>query len=188
MAAAAVRPWPPAGRPQRPGLQPVGQHGGARALVLGGGRERRDAAWPALHGQVRRRHTRLHTAALAALLRAVRARALAREGSRWAAFSHRSCRRSVGFCDPRLAFSKLNGYSNPAGIWLYESQGRLVMNQSSGNPAGVPFGQPWAVRANVSATIVGGDHSASVLEFALDGMPHDCRWNLLRCVFQRCKR
>ena len=129
-----------------------------------------------------------HGSALAALLRAVRARALAREGSRWAAFSHRSCRRSVGFCDPRLAFSKLNGYSNPAGIWLYESQGRLVMNQSSGNPAGVPFGQPWAVRANVSATIVGGDHSASVLEFALDGMPHDCRWNLLHCVFQRCKR
>ena len=132
-------------------------------------------AHPLAHGRSR----------YAALLRA---RPLARHGSRWAAFSHRSCRRSVGFCDPRLAFSKLNGYSNPAGIWLYESQGRLVMNQSSGNPAGVPFGQPWAVRANVSATIVGGDHSASVLEFALDGMPHDCRWNLLRCVFQRCKR
>ena len=43
------------------------------------------------------------------------------------------------------------------------------MNQSSGNPVGVPFGKPWAVRANVSATIVGGDHSASMLEFALDG-------------------
>ena len=53
------------------------------------------------------------------------------------------------------------------------------MNQSSGNPVGVPFGKPWAVRANVSATIVGGDHSASVLEFALDGKSHDCRWNLL---------
>ena len=80
-------------------------------------------------------------------------------------------RRSVGFCDPRLAFSKLNGYNNPAGVWLYESQGRLVLNQSSSDPApGVPFGKPWAARANVSATIVGGDHSASVLEFALDGV------------------
>ena len=80
-------------------------------------------------------------------------------------------RPSVGFCDAQLAFSKLNGYSNPAGVWLYESQGRLVLNQSSSDPApGVPFGKPWAARANVSATIVGGDHSASVLEFALDGV------------------
>jgi len=115
----------------------------------------------------------------------LRARPFARHGSRWAAFSHRSCRRSVGFCDPRLAFSKLNGYSHPAGIWLYESQGRLVMNQSSGNPAGVPFGQPWAVRANVSATIVGGDHSASVLEFALDGEPHDIVAGICSAVFSR---
>ena len=56
------------------------------------------------------------------------------------------------------------------------------MNHSSGNPVGVPFGKPWAVRANVSATIVGGDHSASVLEFALDGKSHDCHWNLLRWI------
>ena len=112
------------------------------------------------------------------------------------AFSHRSCRRSVGFCDPRLAFSKLNGYSHPVGIWLYESQGRLVMNRSSGNPVGVPFGKPWAVRANVSATIVGGDHSASVLEFALDGEPQDIVAGICSagsaplCFFedQRCKR
>ena len=80
-------------------------------------------------------------------------------------------RSSVGFCDPRLAFSKLNGYNIPAGVWLYESQGRLVLNHSSSNPVGAPFGKPWAARANVSATIVGGDHSASVLEFALDGVP-----------------
>ena len=56
------------------------------------------------------------------------------------------------------------------------------MNQSSGNPSGVPFGKPWSVRGNVSATIVGGDHSASVLEFALDGKSHDCHWNLLRWI------
>ena len=96
--------------------------------------------------------------------------------------------RSVGFCDPRLAFSKLNGYSNPTGIWLYESQGRLVMNQSSGNPVGVPFGQPWAARANVSATIVGGDHSASVLEFALDGKSHDIVAGICYAVFSKDER
>ena len=97
-------------------------------------------------------------------------------------------RSSVGFCDPRLAFSKLNGYNIPAGVWLYESQGRLVLNHSSSNPVGVPFGKPWAARANVSATIVGGDHSASVLEFALDGKSHDIVAGICYAVFSKDER
>jgi hypothetical protein len=62
------------------------------------------------------------------------------------------------------------------------------MNHSSGNPVGVPFGQPWAARANVSATIVGGDHSASVLEFALDGKSHDIAAGICSAVFSKDKR
>ena len=62
------------------------------------------------------------------------------------------------------------------------------MNHSSGNPVGVAFGQPWAARANVSATIVGGDHSASVLEFALDGKSHDIAAGICSAVFSKDKR
>ena len=75
----------------------------------------------------------------------------------------------VGFCDPRLNFRSLNGYSTPAGVWLFESQGRIVLNQSHGNPAGMPFGRAWGPGANITATIIGGDHSNSLLEFALNG-------------------
>ena len=77
---------------------------------------------------------------------------------------------SIGFCDPALPFKTLNGYSTPAGVWMYESQGRLILNQSHGNPVGEPFGRYWGARANLSAEIIGGDHSSSFLEFALNGV------------------
>ena len=33
----------------------------------------------------------------------------------------------MGFCHPGLAFSKLNGYSEPAGIWMFNNNAQLTV-------------------------------------------------------------
>jgi hypothetical protein len=37
---------------------------------------------------------------------------------------------SMGFCHPGLAFSKLNGYSEPAGIWMFNNNAQLTVRET----------------------------------------------------------
>ena len=78
----------------------------------------------------------------------------------------------MGFCSPDLDFSELNGYSKPVGVWMLSSQGEPTVNHSNSTAIyhGQPYGKPWAVGANVSATInSSGDNQTSFVQFAVDG-------------------
>jgi hypothetical protein len=80
---------------------------------------------------------------------------------------------TMGFCSPALDFSKLNGDSKPVGIWMLSSLGELTVNHSNSTYIyhGQPYGKPWAVGANVSATISSsGDNQTSFVQFAVDGV------------------
>ena len=79
---------------------------------------------------------------------------------------------SVGFCHPGLKFSTLNGYSEPVGVWMLNNHAQLTANHSNSSRIlhGEPYGKPWAVGANVSATIINGDNASSLVEFAVDGV------------------
>ena len=79
---------------------------------------------------------------------------------------------TVGFCSPDLEFSKLNGYIRPVGVWMLSSLGELTVNHSNSTAIdhGQPYGKPWALGANVSATInSSGDNQTSFVQFAVDG-------------------
>ena len=80
---------------------------------------------------------------------------------------------SVGFCLPGLNFSTLNGRSEPVGLWMWNNYAQLTVNHSNSSSIvhGEPYGKPWAVGANVSATIIDGDNgSSSLVQFAVDGV------------------
>lgn len=79
---------------------------------------------------------------------------------------------SMGFCHPGLDFSRLNGRSEPAGVWMWNNHAQLTVNHSNSSSIvhGEPYGKPWVVGANVSATIIDGDNGSSLVQFALDGV------------------
>ena len=86
---------------------------------------------------------------------------------------------SLGFCLPSVKFNTLgtiqpsrhNGYNEPSGVWMWNNHAELTVNHSNSTSIvhGEPYGKPWAVGANVSATIIDGDDGSSLVQFAVDG-------------------
>ena len=55
---------------------------------------------------------------------------------------------------------------------MWNSQAGLTINYSNASAIdhGQPYGRSWGVGANVSATIIDGDHSSSLVQFEVDGV------------------